>query len=234
MYTHFTVCVHLYRVCIFVVCTFAQHASIGTVCAYLHSCVYFRSVYVCIVCAYLYSAYTFCTVCVHLYVECTWTSNLVSHRNDGVWHGQGCSSPAHEKLVNERQWNAGGFHRIGHFAVSETTILNVGVPFNYYRVRTNFCEFRESTGGCENKNAKTCTHTAQVCCCRPPFAKIVRCGAFAKYTSRKNLNAYGILYVFEVGKISQSTPCEVCLQCSRVGCTLVTSLCVRPNMHPTS
>ena len=36
----------------------------------------------------------------------------------------------------------------------------------------HFREFCKSTGDCENKNVKTCMHTVQVCCCRPPFAKL--------------------------------------------------------------
>ena len=135
--------------------TFVSVYTFYSVCAFVQS-MHFCSVYICTACEYWYSVCIFTQLCtfsqcvrlhsvcifVHvrifvqcsLYGECTWTSNLVSHRNDGVWHGQGCSSPAHEKLVNERQWNARGFHRISHFAVSEATILNSGVPFNYYLV----------------------------------------------------------------------------------------------------
>ena len=38
--------------------------------------------------------------------------------------------------------------------------------------RLYFREFHKSTGVCENENSKICTHTVQVCSCRPPLAKL--------------------------------------------------------------
>ena len=55
-----------------------------------------------------------------------------------------------------------------------------------------FREFDKSTGICENENAYGTSLQLQAVIHKIKIQKIVRCGAFTKYTSRENLYTYGI------------------------------------------